>query len=80
LALARESLEQGNSAPCIFNAANEIAGEAFLQGKIQFMDIPRIIDKTLEKASIVTLQSLDSVLETDRESRSIAQTCVSKLL
>lgn len=76
LALARDSLAQGNSAPCIFNAANEIAGEAFLQGKIQFMDIPRIIDKTLEKASIIPLQSLDAVFETDREARSLAKNFV----
>lgn len=79
LALARESLEQGQSAPCIYNAANEIAGEAFLQGRIRFIDIPRIIDKTLKKASINPLQSLESVHEIDREARSIAHTCVSNL-
>ena len=49
--LAREALEAGGAAPCILNAANEVAVEAFLNGKIKFLDIARICENALEALS-----------------------------
>ncbi len=72
LRLAFESLHSGGSAPCVFNAANEVAGAAFLQGKIPFTGIARVIDKTLECASISNFSNFDSVIEADREARGLA--------
>lgn len=48
LRLAKEALAMGGGAPAVLNAANEIAVEAFLKGKIGFLDIARIVEKTLE--------------------------------
>jgi len=49
LRLARQALEAGGKAPCVLNAANEIAVAAFLDGKIAFMDIPKIVETALDK-------------------------------
>lgn len=49
LRLAREALEAGGKAPCVLNAANEIAVAAFLQNQIKFLDIPRIVESALEQ-------------------------------
>ncbi|MEL6688111.1 MAG: 1-deoxy-D-xylulose-5-phosphate reductoisomerase [Pseudomonadota bacterium] len=49
--LAREALEAGGAAPCILNAANEVAVEAFLNGQIKFLDIARICESALESLS-----------------------------
>lgn len=77
LRVAREAMVQGGSAPCILNAANEIAVEAFLNRQIGFLDIATKVAATLEAASknglAGPLRSLDDVLATDRESRKLAQ-------
>ena len=49
LRLAREALEAGGKAPCVLNAANEIAVAAFLDGQIKFLDIPRIVESALDQ-------------------------------
>jgi len=70
LDLAREALAQGGSMPCVLNAADEVAVEAFLGHRLRFSDIPRVIEKTLGKTSqVYPLSSLDDVLEGDREAR-----------
>lgn len=79
LALARHAMETGQSAPCVFNAANEEAGKAFLEGRIPFAKIPWIIDKTLEKASIEELASLDAILANDTEARTVATQLIHQL-
>jgi len=78
LALAKESLRAGKSAPCVFNAANEIAGQSFLEGKIPFLKIPWIIDKTLENTSITPFSSLEAVCAADLEARETATNWVGK--
>ena len=60
LELAREAAELGGVYPCILNAANEIAVEAFLNEEIRFTDIPRIIKRTMEKAPPQSSQSLNA--------------------
>ena len=76
LELAYAALEEGNSAPGTLNAANEVAVEAFLSGHITFLDIPTIVEKTLNEAACRNLDTLDSVVENDQLSRQIAQSFV----
>jgi 1-deoxy-D-xylulose-5-phosphate reductoisomerase len=73
LRLAREAMLAGGGATAVLNAANEIAVEAFLDGRCGFLDIAGIVEKTLESAAggqlIRPPQSLDEVIEIDREAR-----------
>ena len=73
LELAYTSLKKKKSAPTVLNAANEIAVDAFLKEKISFLSIHRIVEKTLNKASISDINSIKDVLEIDKESREIAE-------
>lgn len=77
LTVARDALRRGLSAPCILNAANEVAVEAFLDNRIGFLDIAAKVAATLEAADargmIGALQCLDDVLAVDSESRKLAQ-------
>jgi 1-deoxy-D-xylulose-5-phosphate reductoisomerase len=72
LRLAREAAETGGVAPAIFNAANEIAVEAFLKKTIGYLAISRVIEDTLSRFSHYDPESLDAVLDTDRSARRIA--------
>ena len=76
LELAYLALEQGKSVPGTLNAANEIAVNAFLKNKIGFLDIPEIVEKTLQEVSCQNLDTLESVVENDQLSRKIAQSFV----
>jgi 1-deoxy-D-xylulose-5-phosphate reductoisomerase len=58
--------------PCILNAANEIAVEAFLKEKAGFREMSDIIEKTLEKVSYLAGPSLDELIAADREARRVA--------
>lgn len=69
LTLAREALETGGSAPCILNASNEVAVNAFLEERIKFLDIFNIVKKTLERMSISELKCTDDVFATDEQAR-----------
>ncbi len=73
LQLAYDVLEKGGNAACILNAANEIAVNAFLSDRIGFLDIPNLIEKSLEKISFIQQPSLTELLETDRETRIFTQ-------
>ena len=76
LKLAYLALEQGKSAPGTLNAANEVAVNAFLKNKIGFLDIPEVVEKTLQEVSCQNLDTLESVVENDQLSRKIAQSFV----
>lgn len=69
LELARKALEQGGGAPCILNAANEVAVAAFLNRQIKFTDIARIIAATLDEYSVTVPASIEDVLDADRTAR-----------
>lgn len=69
LALARQALEIAGTAPAAFNAANEVAVDAFLKQEIGFLDIPTIIDRTLQKVPTGEPKQLEDILETDRLAR-----------
>ena len=72
LGIAIDCAKKGGFYPAVMNAANEIAVEAFLKDKVGFYDIPRIIEKTLDKCDTSCDMSLDNVFEVDKQSRIIA--------
>lgn len=76
LRIAKECLAQGGNAPCIMNGANEIAVDAFLKGKIGFMQIPKVVEKTLEKVAYESNITLESCFATDAEARRVAKMLV----
>ena len=69
LRLAREAMEAGGSAPTVLNAANEVAVEAFLGGKLPFTGIARVIEKVMKSSEVVELTDLDAVEQADRIAR-----------
>jgi 1-deoxy-D-xylulose-5-phosphate reductoisomerase len=76
LRLAFEALRRGDTAPAILNAANEIAVQAFLDRKITFMDIPRLIEDTLSAVAIGEAQQLEDLIAIDQEARLAAQSWI----
>ncbi|MCS6808083.1 MAG: 1-deoxy-D-xylulose-5-phosphate reductoisomerase, partial [Bacteroidota bacterium] len=76
LRLAFDALTQGGSAPCIINAANEIAVAAFLQSRIGFLDIPRLIETCLEKITHVDNPTLDDIVYIDKKTRTLAEALI----
>ena len=72
LGLAFEALEQGGNAPCILNAANEIAVARFLNDEIKFLQIAETVEKTLQQASFIAKPSLEELIASDTEARGIA--------
>lgn len=72
LQIAYDCLSHGGNAPCIMNAANEVAVDAFLKGKIGFMQIPEIIENALNKVAFQFAITVESCFATDKEARRIA--------
>lgn len=65
LKLAYDVIDEGGTAPCILNAANEIAVEKFLSGKIKFLQIPELIKDALDNIKIIRQTTIESVYECD---------------
>lgn len=74
LKLAIQSGIEGGHAPAVMNAANEIAVERFLKREIDYIDIPKIVESSLEKVSRNTDLTAQSLYEVDRETRNLAIT------
>jgi 1-deoxy-D-xylulose-5-phosphate reductoisomerase len=74
LALAREAGERGGSFPCVFNAANEVAVAAFLDGRIGFLDIASLVADALERADGAPARDLAELHEADRRARESVET------
>jgi 1-deoxy-D-xylulose-5-phosphate reductoisomerase len=72
LDLAREALEKGGAMPCALNAADEVAVEGFLAGRLRFSDIPRVVEKVMARTPKARIQSLEDLLGCDREARRCA--------
>ena len=72
LGLAIDALKKGGNAPCVLNAANEIAVWAFLQNRIGFLDMTAVVEKTLEKIAFIEKPSMEEYFETDGEARNFA--------
>ena len=79
LRLAYEALRQGGTSTCILNAANEIAVEAFLNETISFLDIPKVIEKTLLELTSVEAESLAVILNADQMARKVARASIAEL-
>jgi 1-deoxy-D-xylulose-5-phosphate reductoisomerase len=73
LSLAYQALRTGGTAPAVLNAANEVAVEAFLNRKISFLDIPRLIADVLNAHSGEAVNTLEDVLMADKQARVAAQ-------
>ena len=72
LALAFEALRRGGNAACVVNAANEVVNLAFRQGRIGFLDMGDIIEKTLNKATVIKSPTYEDYIQSDAEARRIA--------
>ena len=72
LQLAYCAGKKGGTMPCVFNAANEIAVYAFLQGKIRFLDIAQVIRYTMEKHTLQTAPDLEQIQTADAWARQTA--------
>ncbi|GAB4000341.1 1-deoxy-D-xylulose-5-phosphate reductoisomerase [Spirosoma daeguense] len=72
LQLAFDALQQGGNAPCIINAANEVAVDAFLHDQIGFLEISEIIESCLAKTHYVASPTYDDYVKTDEETRRLA--------
>ncbi|MEW6583992.1 MAG: 1-deoxy-D-xylulose-5-phosphate reductoisomerase [Nitrospirota bacterium] len=79
LTYAYEALREGGTMPCVMNAANEVAVQAFLKGLVRFTEIPRIIKKTMNGHAVRSDNTLSYIVEADRWSRETAKKMVKKL-
>ncbi|HKK19203.1 MAG TPA: 1-deoxy-D-xylulose-5-phosphate reductoisomerase [Opitutales bacterium] len=75
LKLAYEALKAGHAAPAVFNAANEVAVERFLNKAIGFLDIPKLIEHCLQEVVTDFSPSLDQLFSIDAETRRLARSC-----
>ena len=78
LPLAYQAIEKGGNMPCILNAANEVAVDAFLQRKLPYLRIADVIENTMQKASFLPDISIDNLVQTNAEARKIANEEVKK--
>jgi 1-deoxy-D-xylulose-5-phosphate reductoisomerase len=72
LTLAFEVMQRGGNAPCILNAANEIAVEAFLKDQLGFLQMSDVIEKCLEKITFIKDPTYEDYVTTDKETRRVA--------
>jgi 1-deoxy-D-xylulose-5-phosphate reductoisomerase len=79
LPLARAAAEEGGTAPCVLNAGNEIAVHAFLARRLTFLDIPRVIEGTLERAGNRPITGFDDLYDADADARRLAADLVERL-
>jgi len=79
LRLAREALRAGGSVAAVLNAANEVSVAAFLARKIGFLDIARVVERTIEGVNHHELLSIDDVLAQDQVARRYAESVIGRL-
>ena len=79
LSLALAAGKMGGNAPCILNAANEEAVYAFLTGRISFLQIVGVVERTLELMDFISSPTLDDYIETNRLARELAAWLIGKL-
>lgn len=73
---AYTALAEGGNIPCVVNAANEICVAAFLEERIKFTDMPKLIERAMEKATYILKPTLEDYLETDKEIREMVKTWI----
>jgi len=79
LDIAYEAGRLGGSAPAVMNAADEIAVEAFLQGRLGFLGIAEMVSRTMESVEWRELQTVEEVVEADREARGVAASLIASV-
>lgn len=79
LRLAGEAARAGGTAPCVLNAANEVAVYAFLDGRLPFLGIPQVIEAALSELGSAPVRSFDSLYEADRAAREVAAGAVERV-
>ena len=79
LALAYQAGSTGKTMPCVFNAANEVAVNAFLNRKITFLDIPKVIKASMDKHNILEKYELDDLYQIDASTRVCAEEIIDNL-
>jgi len=72
LRLAREAAAAGGTAPCVLNAANEVAVHAFLDGRLSFLGIAAVVEATLERLPAAPVRAFESLYKADRGAREVA--------
>ena len=78
LRLARAAGEAAGTAPCVLNAANEVAVHAFLDGRLPFLGIGEVIERALERLDAGRVHSFDSLYAADRDARTLAAELVAE--
>lgn len=76
LALAKDAMFKGGNAPCLLNAANEVAVDAFLKNKIGFLEMSDVIENTMSKATSIEKPSMHDFVQSDIEARQIAENLI----
>lgn len=76
LRLAYTAMEKGGNMPCILNAANEIAVAAFLNDEMGFMDMPKLVEKVMEKSFFIGKPDLEDLYKTNDEARKMARSLI----
>ena len=76
LRLAREAAVAGGTAPCVLNAANEVAVHSFLDGRLDFLGIPAVIEAALDRLPAAPVRAFESLYDADREARAVASELV----
>ncbi|MBS7563760.1 1-deoxy-D-xylulose-5-phosphate reductoisomerase [Mucilaginibacter sp. Bleaf8] len=79
LALAFEALKLGGNMPCIINAANEIAVEGFLNEQVSFLGMSEVIEQCMQKIPAIAHPTLADYLNTDKETRILAQNLIKEM-
>ena len=80
LALARAAGEAGGTAPCVLNAANEVAVDAFLDGALSFLGIAEVVERTLSTVDTGAARDLDELMAIDAEARRVADALTRELV
>ena len=78
LRLAREAASAGGTAPCVLNAANEVAVHAFLDGRLGFLGIAEVIERVLDRLGAGVVHSFESLYDADRQARESAAELVGR--
>lgn len=78
LQLAYDALAKGGNAPCILNAANEIAVASFLKDEVGFLEMSDLIEETLSKTEFILQPNLEDYVETDRRAREITEQLIKR--
>jgi len=76
LSYAYDAIRAGGTVPCVLSASNEVAVNAFLDGRIGFNKIPLVVRRTVDSHKVSPVSNLEDVLEADRWSREAAERCI----